>query len=294
MKSNFKITSGWLQKSIVPEIKQHSDGAVSVQFATEWRKADNSDESLIFIHIRSFIKDSAGLLALPSIVNKLRDDFKTSGLNQTNLRIKIQLPYVPYARQDRYTGNNAFTFKHTVLPLLVGCGNVSSWTFTDVHSDAVKDLLKSSLTGVQFISQPDLIALHDLSDSDYLVAPDAGAVQRVQEYVKIFEHDPSKVITLSKTREPNTGRISFDPLVLPEGVELNRVIMFDDIGDGCWTHILAAKALKEAGATYVTLVLTHGVFSKGVDHLYPHIDRLIVGYDWREKQGLDVEVLHKY
>ena len=76
-------------------------------------------------------------------------------------------------------------------------------------------------------------------------------------------------------------------------IKPEKVIMFDDIGDGCWTHILAAEALKAGGTKHVTLVLTHGIFSKGVDHLQPAIDQLIVVNDWR-KDPFNVQILNSF
>ena len=51
-------------------------------------------------------------------------------------------------------------------------------------------------------------------------------------------------------------------------------LIVDDICDGGGTFIPLAKKLKNAGAKTVTLYVTHGIFSKGLDPLKEHIDYL--------------------
>ena len=46
-----------------------------------------------------------------------------------------------------------------------------------------------------------------------------------------------------------------------------QVIIFDDLCDGGGTFIGAVAPLKEKGAEFITLAITHGLFSKGVDCL---------------------------
>ena len=53
-----------------------------------------------------------------------------------------------------------------------------------------------------------------------------------------------------------------------EGSVINkRVLIVDDICDGGATFTSLAKVLKNAGAVYIGLHVTHGIFSKGIQVL---------------------------
>lgn len=260
---------------------EYSDGSVRVNFSlSELLLLEQSD---IQIKIHAFIKDSQSLVALPSITNYIRDFYQAHW--NDSLSIHLVLPYFPHARQDRYTGDNAFTLAYSAIPIIKTAA-IDSITIHDPHSPVVVDALYKLGIDVNVLSQLDLLRMHQVTEElllrefDYVVAPDHGAVERNLSMAKELGLEEKGIVTLTKTRDPNTGHLSFETLKTDLSKDSN-VVMFDDIGDGCWTHILAAQALKEAGAKRVTLVLTHGILSKGVEHLYPHIDELFVIHDWR-------------
>ena len=77
----------------------------------------------------------------------------------------------------------------------------------------------------------------------------------------------------SKIRDTKTGYITETKL---QGEVRGRdVLIFDDICDGGRTFIELAKSLKAKGAKKISLYITHGIFSKGKDVLYNHIDEII-------------------
>lgn len=287
--SLFKIYGDVATTEVNPS--EYSDGATKIQFKlTPVRKTVKT------VYISAVIKDSIGLVSLPSIANKILDEF-----NDTIEKIELQLLYLPHARQDRYTGDNAFTFKYSVLPILKSCP-ITSLTVLDPHSQAGVDLLRSELSiPVIVITQEEELRNSDMfnklidSEFDCVVSPDHGAIQRAEEMKEALGITAPTII-LDKSRDPDTGHISFKPLGTIHSELIEKVVMFDDIGDGCWTHILAAQALKDSGVKHVTLVLSHGILSKGVNHLYPAIDELIVLQDWRttKAEGLVVTSVEKY
>lgn len=292
MNSIFKIYGCCKTVTVIPS--EYSDGATKVNFPVEY---STDGEPNVYVDAR--IKDSIGLVSLPSITNRLRDEYSRIFGND-GLKIFLNLTYTPHARQDRYTGDNAFTFKYSALPLLIAA-DVDSILLEDPHSDVcVKSLIEAGVQ-VEVHTQRQALAaagiMQDLIDAryQYVVAPDAGSIERAKEMTKALGIPESNVIQLQKSRDPNTGHISFEPYEPVAYLQPTKVIMFDDIGDGCWTHILAAEAIKASGLTKnVTLVLTHGIFSQGTDHLYPAIDELIVLNDWREEPKFKVTSLNLF
>lgn len=291
MKSIFKIYG--CCKTIIVTPSEYSDGATEVNFPIQY-----STKGRPIVYVDARIKDSIGLVALPSITNRLRDEYERA-FGNPDVRIHLILTYMPHARQDRYTGDNAFTFKYSALPL-IKAANVDIVSTEDPHSNVCIDLLVAEGIPVEVHSQRQaLVATGNLKsliedNYQYVVAPDKGAADRAKEMVRALGLPLTNIIQLNKSRDPDTGRISFEPYEPVAYLQPTKVIMFDDIGDGCWTHILAAEALKANGVTkHVTLVLTHGVFSKGIDHLHPAIDQLVVINDWREAP-FNVTVLNTF
>lgn len=291
MSSIFKIYG--CCKTITLDPSEYSDGATKVNFPVQY-----STEGHPIVYVDARIKDSIGLVSLPSITNRLRDEYERA-FGNPDVRIHLILTYMPHARQDRYTGDNAFTFKYSALPL-IKAANVDLVVVEDPHSNVCIDLLTAEGIAVEVHTQRQALSaagvLKDLiaENYQYVVAPDEGSIERAKDMVKALCLPENNIIQLKKSRDPNTGHISFEPYEPVGYLQPTRVVMFDDIGDGCWTHILAAEAIKASGVTkHVTLVLTHGIFSKGVDHLHPAIDQLIVVNDWRETP-FSVQVLNTF
>lgn len=291
MKSIFKIYG--CCKTVIVEPSEYSDGATKVNFPVEY-----STEGEPIVYVEARIKDSIGLVSLPSVTNRLRDEYNKA-FGNPDVHIQLLLTYVPHARQDRYTGDNAFTFKYSALPLIVAA-NVDVVVVEDPHSNVCVDLLRAEGVRVEVLSQRSAMASSGILTAlsferyQYVVAPDAGSIDRAKDMAKSLSIPETNIICLTKYRDPNSGHISFEPCESSLlGINPEKVIMFDDIGDGCWTHILAAEALKAGGVKHVTLVLTHGIFSKGIDHLHPAIDQLIVVNDWR-KDPFNVQILNSF
>lgn len=197
-------------------------------------------------------------------------------LRQLNNRIKIQLimPYVPYARQDRpMVRSDSFSLR--VFADLLNSLNLDKVTVVDAHSDVSCALIRN-LTHVQ---QHQLLSFswvqHALPFGDVLVSPDAGSLKKIEKVAEVIH--PSGRVTMAKVRDTSTGaitgcRISDCDL---SSLEDRDCIIVDDICDGGATFIGIAQELKSAGAKHVSLWVTHGIFSRGIEPLYnAGIDRI--------------------
>ncbi len=188
----------------------------------------------------------------------------------------IEVPYLPYARQDRVCAPGQ-SFSLNVLAKMLGqIENVKEWTVWDCHSR-----VGIELTGAANIPAQDIIKTsHELSRlimdlNSIIICPDKGAVDRTNAIVAAFEKDfqPDPVVYCEKVRDPATGQITHTDVKI-ESLEGRTAIITDDICDGGYTFIKVAEQLKAKGAKEVVLFVTHGIFSKGLDVFNGLIDHV--------------------
>lgn len=253
---------------------EFQDGGVLVEFNEELKERVSDYVGPIAIEAR--IKCSNGLVALPSVVGLIRQ------LNPV-IPIELYLPYLPHARQDRFTTNlekgiyNAFTFKHSVVPIINSC-NFTQISVLEAHNPSMLSLFNSLAT-----ENVELISMFPWEKElkgkvDIVVAPDAGAVKNSEKFSEYFG---VPLDTASKSRDPSNGYIVMKE-VYGEDVKDKVVFIADDIIEGGATVMLLAKLLKERGAKEVHVVVTHGLFTRGFEHLLEHIDHIYAFHSWVE------------
>ena len=97
-----------------------------------------------------------------------------------------------------------------------------------------------------------------------LVAPDAGALKKIDAVARAT--GVSEYAILSKKRDVASGNLTGFALVAGD-VRGRVLLIVDDLCDAGGTFIGSAQVLRDAGAHSVSLYVTHGIFSKGVEHL---------------------------
>lgn len=196
--------------------------------------------------------DESEILHLLQLVDLLR------GLNP-KAYIYLDIPYLPYARQDKPVSNNTTFALHTFANLL-NSKNINLVTSFDVHSKLAGRLINNfqSVSAGEFQNWA-----CNTYKPDVIFYPDEGAAKRYSKGINEISLYGVKV------RNQLTGAI--------EGYSINnvhlfpvrnkRVLIIDDICDGGATFITAAKVLYEHGASDVALCVSHGIFSKGLTAL---------------------------
>jgi len=189
--------------------------------------------------------------------------------------IHVFMPYVPYGRQDRVTSEGtAFSlqvfaafFRSTVC-----CGTL---TISDPHSQVTTSLLDSFQYELAVLSQADeFIAtlraennwdrIAPMTQYDCLIAPDAGAAQKVEHVADRCAHEwgfRPAVYTIEKTR----GAVGHVEHTLPSGLAIRgSACIVDDICDGGATLISLGRMLRDTQPemTELSCYVTHGIFSK--------------------------------
>lgn len=179
--------------------------------------------------------------------------------------LRLFMPYVPYARQDRVcVPGESFSLK--AFGNLINSLGFERVTVVDPHSDVVGAVLDNVeiITQLQAINRyQDLIKMV-LSSRAVFVSPDAGANKKTSELAKYFAHH--EFIRADKKRNLETGAI-IETVVYADDLTGRTVVIADDICDGGRTFIELTKVLRAKGATKVILYVTHGIFSKGLEPL---------------------------
>ncbi len=189
-----------------------------------------------------------------------------------SLPIDIEIPYLPYARQDRVCAPGQ-AFSLAVMARVLGPATptrrIAVW---DCHSTVGIDL-----TGATNVDASNVVlshpALRDLiqQPNTVLVCPDKGARSRCQHMATALGDVP--LVYCEKVREPKTGRIS-GVSVSVDNLAGKTAVITDDICDGGMTFIKIAEQLRANQVEKVILFVTHGIFSKGLDVFNGLIDHV--------------------
>lgn len=259
--------------SLVPDVFVFPGGEVQV-------RADLDAEHLESLRIRAAIRNSDALMALLLLTDALR---RQAG--QTP--IHLDLPYVPYARQDRVC-NPGEALAAKVFCQMINAQGYASVTIQDPHSDVVPALIDrvhvvdASVALAQVLSRP------EFSGGVTLLAPDAGARKRVLGLARKL--GVPDVIFADKVRDTRTGAITRTEL--QGDTPAQPVLVVDDICDGGRTFIELAAVLAKASAQPRYLYVTHGIFSKGVEALLKDYQGLYTTDDWTRSGNPAVVVLN--
>ena len=182
-------------------------------------------------------------------------------LKRNDVSVRWFLPYFPFARHDRRNdAGDGFE-----LQLAIEMVAELDIVIADPHSEVAGQLLH--------IDQADAVATFRdagiFDDDPIVVIPDAGAAKKAYDWI-----DGATVVQASKRRDPRTGQLS--GFAIPEQDLGGRpCIIVDDICDGGGTFLGLAEQLRTVhNAGPLTLVVTHGLFTKGLDALTAVFDRI--------------------
>lgn len=213
--------------------------------------------------------------------------------------IHLYTPYIMGARSDRKFeeggGNNYL--KDVICPIINSL-NFKTVTCIDPHSDVLEACIKGFRKNPEpnvFVNLTDFLfhdkygrewckgGDNDISNDFVLVSPDAGASKKIYKVAERIGYK-GDIITCSKDR--NTDGKLTKTIVPVTGEQHNMLhkgpykdfIIIDDICDGGATFINIAKEIKqyfhESGKTQskIYLIVTHGIFSKGLKELSKYFD----------------------
>src|SRR5574344_769204 len=216
-------------------------------------------------YIYASITNSNDLIKLLRVTDAYKGKFNTIP--------ELYLPYIPYARQDRVC-NSGEALSIKVFADLINSQNYPVVHVLDPHSDVSTALLNN----VKITDNTKLVQKvwkhldSEIKENLYLVSPDAGALKKTHKVAKAINYK-KEVVFCEKQRDTKTGEIT-GTKVYCDDIKDKNFMLVDDICDGGRTFIEIAKVLKDKGANKIILIVSHGIFSKGLDCIFEYIDEI--------------------
>lgn len=194
------------------------------------------------------------------------------------------MPYIPYARQDRYDHEENYgeSFTLDVFANILNSVGFETIHTLDAHSDVSRGLIKNvkNQDNSQFVARAILhlrFATNVQSDYIWLISPDSGANKKINKLHTILSQNESiklaGLIKCDKKRDVSTGQLSgFE--VPYDHLKFIDCIIVDDICDGGGTFVGLAAELQRLGAGNLYLFTTHGIFSQGFKTLAKYFTKI--------------------
>lgn len=219
-------------------------------------------------HVTCSIIDSIRLLQLQMVADAIDSQF-----GEKNVLI---IPYLMAARFDRIM-QPGDSFDLRVIAKIINSLGFKEVHLLDAHNPDVSfalinnAVMHDNRTLVQAYSEEDAV----------LIVPDAGAIKKSLNYPK-WNLNIKEVIFCEKHRDLSNGRITLS-ISNPQKCKERNCVIIDDLCDGGGTFMAIADELKSMDIIpkTLTLIVTHGIFSKGYAALEKSFDKIIVSDSYR-------------
>jgi len=169
-------------------------------------------------------------------------------------KIVLVMPYFGYSRQDRLD-DHCSSISAKVVANLIGQSGIYKLVTLDLHTPQLTGFFPMPVRHLSAMPLlVDYLQYHLPKQDGILVAPDIGALKRVNELAERLSLD---VAVINKRRSPSGIQ---SRKVIGE-VAGKRCVLVDDMIDSGKTLIAAAEKLHSLGAKEVHAMATHGLFS---------------------------------
>jgi len=202
------------------------------------------------------LKDEATIVCSITSPDKLMEVLLTADvLRLWGLDITLKIAYLMGGRMDReIDGVQPFTLR-LITDMIKQNKSIRNIELFNAHSEVSVSLLKAKNI------LPENQVKHILgycNDEPLIIAPDAGSVKWISQFLS-----PDAFTACRKDRDSQTGQLSGFTVLEPERIKGQECLIVDDICDGGGTFVGIAKELRKAGAKFIGLYVSHGIFSKG-------------------------------
>lgn len=205
--------------------------------------------------------------------------------------IELHISYLLAARMDRVMlEGEPFSLK--VVAAMLNSANFKKVKIFDPHSEVATALIDRSyaVSNHAFVKDAlDTYFSSNAKETFSLVSPDAGALKKIHKLAQYLQIE--NVVECMKERDVRTGALtSFKTTA--DNLQGQTCFIIDDICDGGGTFAGTAKMLKEKGATKVALIVSHGIFSKGIN--IAEISEIYSTDSFANVAGVNIFPIHKY
>lgn len=194
--------------------------------------------------------------------------------------VRLLLPYIPGARQDRLLPDGDFLFSAKSVAKEINMRGFASVDVFDPHSEVASGLIDRCAVG----RLPELTGFYGKYKG--VIAPDGGAVKRAGDMAKALG---IPVLHAWKKRDTTTGKLTGFGV---EFLDPGHYLVVDDICDGGGTFL----GLRSVFPALVTadLYVSHGLFTQGTDKLLQAFKKVITTNSTvGDKPGVEViDIIH--
>jgi ribose-phosphate pyrophosphokinase len=192
-------------------------------------------------------------------------------------RVTVLTPYLCYARKDRRTKLNDPVSIRYVASLFEAVGTDAIITL-DVHNPAAfENAFRCTTVALTATSLFVGYAKGLSSEKLCVVSPDTGGAKRADLLHESLEAALGKPIGKGFADKRRSGGVVSGDLFVGDVAGATALIVDDLISTG-GTLVRAARAARNAGATRIIALVTHGLFMPGAEAMLtdPAIDRVVV------------------
>ena len=186
-----------------------------------------------------------------------------------NVKTILKIDYMMYQQDDRrFKTEESFGLK--VISNFI---NTMKWDKVEIfhpHSDKVEFIDNCIITSNQSFVEDAILDVRSYTFNrfPYWVIPDSGAFKTQFKQIENIEY--LNFITCMKSRNHETGGI--ETVVNVGDLSGQACFIVDDICLGGRTFIQIAQKLREKNCGELYLIISHGVFNQGIEHLLEYFD----------------------
>jgi ribose-phosphate pyrophosphokinase len=199
------------------------------------------------------------------------------------IKQELVIPYLMGARGDRAMIPGDSVDLEVVASIINACGFNKVIVF-DVHNEVAA---KAFIPNLINVDASVLVREYQTKDS-VLIVPDAGAAKKAEKYIA-WNPNLVDVVYCLKTRDlANRGKLTLKVLE-PERCQDRNCVVIDDLCDAGGTFLGIASQIDPAS---LTLIVSHGLFSKGVKALLEKYPRIITSNSYEPSHTEFSPLLH--
>jgi ribose-phosphate pyrophosphokinase len=252
------------------EVRHFSDGEYKIRPLTDPQGADVY--VLHALHGDAVLSPQDKLFHLLMLIGALREHGAA--------RVTAVVPYLAYARKDRLTKPwDPLSLRYVVQ--LLEAMKTDQLIVLEAHNpDALQNASRCHTRHIAAHTLFEATARRHASEGPLVVAsPDVGGVRRVQVWREGLQHSLNATVGFAMVDKRRSAGVVQSERLVAGDVEAATVLLYDDLIASGETMVLAARALKQAGARRVVACAAHGLFVSPADEVLRDacLDEVCVG-----------------
>ena len=223
---------------------------------------ENRFTSVPTIVVRTRLLSNDDIIALALVKDVINNKY-------VNVKTILKIDYMMYQQDDRrFKTEESFGLK--VISNFI---NTMKWDKVEIfhpHSDKVEFIDNCIIASNQSFVEDAILDVRSYTFKrfPYWVIPDSGAFKTQFKQIENIEYP--NFITCMKSRNHETGGI--ETVVNVGDLSGQACFIVDDICLGGRTFIQIAQKLREKNCGKLYLIVSHGVFNQGIEHLLEYFE----------------------